>query len=69
MDVEIGTDFNGNVPGVLKMTEMQSRLDGDQTSGLGVFVGEPHRLANRVRSVGIAEMVLRSPIVVSSVTT
>jgi hypothetical protein len=68
VDFEIGTDSDDNVSGVLKMTDVQSRLDGDQASGLGVFVGEPQRLANRARSVGIAEMVLRSPIVVSSVT-
>lgn len=68
VDVEIGTDSDDNVSGVLKMTYVQSCLDGDQASGLGVFVGESQRLANRVRSVGIADMVLKSPIVVSSVT-
>ena len=42
-----------------------SCFDGDHCSP-SLFVGEGHRLANRVRSAGMAEMVLRSPIVSSA---
>jgi len=46
------------------MMELRSCLEGDQASR-GGLEGELRKLANRVMSVGIAEIVLRSPIVSS----
>ena len=51
--------------GVLVMTELRSCLEGDQGSALGCFEGEVRMFASRVKSVGIAEIVLRSPTVSS----
>jgi hypothetical protein len=53
-----------DAPGVLKMTELRSCFEGDQGSWRDL-VGELRRLAKRVRSGGMAEMLLRSPTVSS----
>ncbi len=52
------------VPGVPVITDVRRCLEGDHASQ-GGFEGELRRLAKRVMSVGIAEMVLRSPTVSS----
>ena len=62
--LEVDNSRNGRwaVPGVAVMIEF--RFEGDHGS-CDVFVGELRILANRVISVGMAEMVLRSPTVSS----
>lgn len=56
--VEVGPPF--------MKRELRSCLDGDQESVREILEGESRKLAKRVTSAGMAEMVLRSPMVVSS---
>lgn len=53
------------VVGVLAIIDVRNCLDGDHASGPGCLDGEFRKLANRVMSVGIAEIVLKSPTVSS----
>lgn len=69
MEFVLERSCNGRcvAPGVFTSTEFRSCLDGDHGSRAD-FVGEFRRLAKRVRSVGIAEILLRSPTVSSKAT-